>query len=92
MTSKMSSMHFEKASASSPALKLPPLFSLTPNSSGKGGNMLKRQVSAQPSQIENMHEKESPDLPISNNSTDNSPQGFVLPSKYVHLFSLVGNL
>ncbi|KAL3376573.1 hypothetical protein AABB24_003155 [Solanum stoloniferum] len=74
MTSKMSSMHFEKASASSPALKLPPLFSLTPNSSGKGGNMQKRQVSAQASQIENMHEKKSPDLPISNNSMDNPPQ------------------
>ncbi|XP_059284825.1 AUGMIN subunit 6-like isoform X1 [Lycium ferocissimum] len=74
MTSKMSSMHFEKASASSPALKLPPLFSLTPNSSGKGGNMQKRQVSAQASQIENMHEKKSPDLSITNNSMDNPPQ------------------
>lgn len=84
MTSKMSSMYFEKASASSPALKLPPLFSLTPNSSGKGGNMQKRQVSAQASQIENMHEKKSPDLPISNNSMDNPPQGFFLPSKCVH--------
>lgn len=84
MTSKMSSMDFEKASASSPALKLPPLFSLTPNSSGKGGNMQKRQVSAQASQIENMHEKKSPDLPISNNSMDNPPQGFFLPSKCVH--------
>ncbi|XP_055804679.1 AUGMIN subunit 6-like isoform X1 [Solanum dulcamara] len=74
MTSKMSSMHFEKASASSPALKLPPLFSLTPNSSGKSGNMQKRQVSAQASQTENMHEKTSPDLQISNNSMDKSPQ------------------
>ncbi|KAK6796987.1 hypothetical protein RDI58_004688 [Solanum bulbocastanum] len=74
MTSKMSSMLFEKASASSPALKLPPLFSLMPNSSGKGGNMQKRQVSAQASQTENMHEKKSPDLPISNNSMDNLPQ------------------
>lgn len=86
MTSKMSSMHFEKASAtaSPPALKLPPLFSLTPNSSGKGGNMQKRHVSAQTSQIENLHEKKSPDLPISNNSMDNLRQGFVLPSKRVH--------
>ncbi|KAK4360799.1 hypothetical protein RND71_019751 [Anisodus tanguticus] len=74
MTSKMSSMHSENASASSPALKLPPLISLTPNSSGKGGNMQKRQVSAQASQIENMHEKKSPDLSISNNSMDNPPQ------------------
>lgn len=84
MTSKMSSMHFEKASASSPALKLPLLFSLTSNSSGKGGNMQKRQVSALASQIENMHEKKSPDLPISINSMDNPPQGFILPSKCVH--------
>ncbi|XP_009600077.1 AUGMIN subunit 6-like isoform X2 [Nicotiana tomentosiformis] len=76
MTSKMSSMHFEKASAtaSPPALKLPPLFGLTPNSSGKGGNMQKRHVSAQTSQIENLHEKKSPDLPISNNSMDNPRQ------------------
>ncbi|MCD7467014.1 AUGMIN subunit 6 [Datura stramonium] len=74
MTSNMSSMHFEKASASTPALKLPPLFSLTPNSSGKGGNMQKRQVSAQPNQIENMHEKKSTDLPISNNPMDNPSQ------------------
>ncbi|CAN4090716.1 unnamed protein product [Withania somnifera] len=74
MTLKMSSMHFQKASASSPALKLPPLFSLTPNSSGKGGNIQKRPVSAQASQIENMREKKSPGLPISNNSMDNPPQ------------------
>ncbi|KAL1151468.1 hypothetical protein V6Z11_A09G044100 [Gossypium hirsutum] len=42
ITSKMSTVQLEKISASPPALKLPQLFSLTPNSSGKGGAMQKR--------------------------------------------------
>ncbi|MBA0712492.1 hypothetical protein Golax_011592 [Gossypium laxum] len=42
ITSKMSTAQLEKISASPPALKLPQLFSLTPNSSGKGGAMQKR--------------------------------------------------
>ncbi|GMJ04320.1 augmin subunit 6, GEMINI POLLEN 3 [Hibiscus trionum] len=42
ITSKMSAVQLEKISASPPALKLPQLFSLTPNSSGKGGTMQKR--------------------------------------------------
>ncbi|KAL0431593.1 UNVERIFIED_CONTAM: AUGMIN subunit [Sesamum radiatum] len=45
MTSRLSSIQLEKVSASPPTLKLPPLFSSTPNSSGKGGNMQKRQRS-----------------------------------------------
>ncbi|KAE8706275.1 serine/threonine protein phosphatase 2A 57 kDa regulatory subunit B' theta isoform [Hibiscus syriacus] len=42
VTSKMSAVQLEKISASPPALKLPQLFSLTPNSSGKGGTVQKR--------------------------------------------------
>ncbi|KAM0850672.1 hypothetical protein ACQ4PT_052928 [Festuca glaucescens] len=50
MTSKLSSTHIDKA-VSSPALKLPPLFSLTPSSSGKGTQTLRRNALArQPSQ------------------------------------------
>ncbi|CAM0950233.1 unnamed protein product [Alopecurus aequalis] len=49
-TSKLSSTHIDKAS-SSPALKLPPLFSLSPSSSGKGTQTQRRNVLArQPSQ------------------------------------------
>jgi hypothetical protein len=49
MTSKLSSTHIDKA-GSSPALKLPPLFSLTP-SSGKGTQTQRRNALArQPSQ------------------------------------------
>ncbi|KAL0351094.1 UNVERIFIED_CONTAM: AUGMIN subunit [Sesamum radiatum] len=47
MASRLSSIHLEKVSASPPTLKLPPLFSSTPSSSGKGGNMQKRQVAAE---------------------------------------------
>ncbi|XP_051186864.1 AUGMIN subunit 6 [Lolium perenne] len=50
MTSKLSSTHIDKA-GSSPALKLPPLFSLTPSSSGKGTQTQRRNALArQPSQ------------------------------------------
>ncbi|XP_011098821.1 AUGMIN subunit 6 [Sesamum indicum] len=47
MASRLSSIHLEKVSASPPTLKLPPLFSSTPSSSGKGGNMQKRHVAAE---------------------------------------------
>ncbi|KAK4603405.1 hypothetical protein RGQ29_012083 [Quercus rubra] len=71
VTSKMSTVQLDKVSASPPALKLPQLFSLTPNSSGKGGNMLKRQTSApQANQIENYSERKSLDQPLAN--SDNS--------------------
>lgn len=75
MSSRLSSMQFEKTSASPTTLKLPPLFSVTPNSSGKGGAQ-KRQISAQTSQIENMPERKSLDQQFLNNSFDNRPQGF----------------
>ncbi|KAG5624491.1 hypothetical protein H5410_009709 [Solanum commersonii] len=73
MSSRLSSMQFEKASASPTTLKLPPLFSVTSNSSGKGGAQ-KRQISAQTSQIENMPERKSLDQQFLNNSFDNLPQ------------------
>ncbi|KAK8462073.1 hypothetical protein SEVIR_1G141600v4 [Setaria viridis] len=50
MTSKLSSTYLDKPGGS-PALKLPPLFSLTPSSSGKGTQTQKRNaLTRQPSQ------------------------------------------
>lgn len=75
VTSKMSNVQLERVSASPPALKLPQLFSLTPNSSGKSGNMQKRH--AMPSQVqhaENLSDKKSVDL--LNNNLEGVPQGF----------------
>ncbi|KAF8378151.1 hypothetical protein HHK36_029488 [Tetracentron sinense] len=75
VTSKFSTVQLEKVTAS-PALKLPHLFSLTPNSSGKSGNMQKRHTLApQASQVENLSERKSLDQPLSNNHTDNPPPG-----------------
>ncbi|KAJ8750343.1 hypothetical protein K2173_014258 [Erythroxylum novogranatense] len=67
LTSKMSVVQLDKISASPPALKLPQLFSLTPNSSGKSGNVQRRQVSSEVNKMENMSEKDSLDQPFSNN-------------------------
>ena len=79
ITSKMSTVQLDKISASSPALKLPQLFSLTPNSSGKGGNMQKRHTLApQTNQIETLFERSSADQPLANNRLDNPPQGLLL--------------
>lgn len=87
VTSKLSTIQIEKVSASPPALKLPQLFSLTPNSSGKSGNMQKRQVVApQTNQVEILSDKKSLNQPLSNNHLNNTPQGLpcstVLPSPY----------
>ncbi|XVF57874.1 hypothetical protein PTKIN_Ptkin07bG0017600 [Pterospermum kingtungense] len=74
ITSKMSTVQLDKISAT-PALKLPQLFSLTPNSSGKGGNMQKRHTFAsQTSQIETLSERSSMDQPLANNRLDNPLQ------------------
>ncbi|XP_059645726.1 AUGMIN subunit 6-like [Cornus florida] len=70
VTSRLSTVQLEKVSASPPVLKLPPLFSLTPNSSGKGGNVQKRHTLAQTNQIENLSERRSLDQPLSNNHVD----------------------
>ncbi|XP_065878199.1 AUGMIN subunit 6 [Euphorbia lathyris] len=74
VTSKMSSMQLDKVSASPPALKLPQLFSLTPNSSGKGGNVQKRQTLPQTNQMENISGRNSLDQPLSSSRVDNTPQ------------------
>lgn len=76
MTSILSTIQLEKVSASPPALKLPQLFSLTPNSTGKSGNMQKRQVVApQTNQVENLSDRKSLDQPLSNNLLNNPSQG-----------------
>ncbi|KAL0014484.1 hypothetical protein SO802_001553 [Lithocarpus litseifolius] len=75
VTSKMSTVQLDKVSASPPALKLPQLFSLTPKSSGKGGNMLKRQTSVpQANQIESYSERKSLDQPLASNQIESIPQ------------------
>ncbi|GJN19653.1 hypothetical protein PR202_gb06950 [Eleusine coracana subsp. coracana] len=57
VTSMLSSTHLEKP-MSSPALKLPPLFSLTPSSTGKGTQTQKRNaLIRQPSQEVTSEEK-----------------------------------
>lgn len=71
LTSKITSIQLDRVSASPPppALKLPQLFSLTPNSSGKAGNLQKRQSSvSQANQIESMSGRKSMDEPSTNNS------------------------
>ncbi|KAG5254463.1 HAUS augmin complex [Salix suchowensis] len=75
VTSKISTVQLDKVSASPPALKLPQLFSLTPNSSGKAANLQKRQLLAsQTIQMENLSERNSLDKPLSNNRLDNPSQ------------------
>ncbi|XP_071914787.1 AUGMIN subunit 6 [Coffea arabica] len=74
MTSRLSTIQLEKVSASPPTLKLPPLFSLTPNSAGKGGNMQKRQMQAQANQTHDMPQKRSVDQPLNTNHTDSASQ------------------
>ncbi|XP_071734961.1 AUGMIN subunit 6 [Rutidosis leptorrhynchoides] len=44
VTSRLSTTHIDKVSSSPATLKLPPLFSLTPNSTAKSGNFYKRQA------------------------------------------------
>ncbi|EXC31381.1 hypothetical protein L484_017662 [Morus notabilis] len=83
VTSKMSTIQLDKVSASSPALKLPQLFTLTPNSSGKGGNMQKRYTSApQNNHVENPAERKSVEQPLPSNHEDNLPQDSDIT--YVH--------
>ncbi|KAJ4827330.1 AUGMIN subunit 6 [Turnera subulata] len=75
VSSKLSTLQLDKVSSSSPALKLPQLFSLTPNSSGKSTNMQKRQLAAtQTSQMENQSERNPVEQPISNNRLDDPSQ------------------
>lgn len=66
LTSRLSSVQIENASASPPTLKLPPLFSSTPTSSGKGVNMQKRQNLAQINPTENVIDKKFVEKPMDN--------------------------
>ena len=76
MTSKLSSTHIDKA-GSSPALKLPPLFSLTP-SSGKGTQTQRRNALArQPSQ-EIMPEEKPLILPSTKDQGNGSMHGILI--------------
>lgn len=72
VTSKMSNVHLEKVVAS-PTLKLPPLFSLTPNSTGKGGNTQK-SITSSVSHGDNLSERKSIDSALLNNAIDILPQ------------------
>ncbi|PPR99275.1 hypothetical protein GOBAR_AA21388 [Gossypium barbadense] len=75
ITPKMSKVQLDKISPSSPALKLPQLFSLSPNSLVKSGNMQKQHTLApQTNQIETLSESSSLDQPLANNGLDNPPQ------------------
>ncbi|KAE8694136.1 serine/threonine protein phosphatase 2A 59 kDa regulatory subunit B' eta isoform-like isoform X2 [Hibiscus syriacus] len=65
----------EKNSASPPALKLPQLFSLTPNPSRKGGSIQKQHTLVpQTNQIDTLPEKNSMEQPLANNRLGNSLQ------------------
>ncbi|GFZ19102.1 hypothetical protein Acr_27g0008410 [Actinidia rufa] len=74
VTSRLLTVQLEKVSASPPSLKLPPLFSVTPNSSGKGGNVQKRHTLAQTNQSDIMSERKSVDQPLSSSYINNAPQ------------------
>lgn len=74
---RLSTVQLDKMSASPPALKLPPLFSVTPNSSGKVGNVQKRHTLAQTYQTENVSERKSVEQARSINHVHYAPQGFV---------------
>ncbi|KAK4746684.1 hypothetical protein SAY87_025721 [Trapa incisa] len=74
VTSKLSVVQLDKVLVSSAALKLPQLFSLTPNSSVKGGNLQKRNNFATEIQLtENVPERKLSDM-LSNNHADNPSQ------------------
>ncbi|KAJ0771794.1 putative HAUS augmin-like complex subunit 6 [Helianthus annuus] len=73
VTSRLSSVHIDKVSSSTAALKLPPLFSLTPNSTAKSGNFYKRQTQSQNNHLENVSEKLPHEQTVSNNQV-NTPQ------------------
>ncbi|XP_058102155.1 AUGMIN subunit 6-like [Magnolia sinica] len=74
VTSKFSSIQLEKISTS-PALKLPHLFSMVPNSSTKAGNAQKQHaIAPQANQVEYLPEGKMLDQPLSNGHVDNPVQ------------------
>lgn len=87
MTSRLSNIQLDKVSISPPTLKLPKLFSLTP-SSGKAGNVQRRQSNApQTSQTENLSDSKSLDPPL-NNEVASSAEGMLCrPKSFVYVLS-----
>ncbi|KAJ9540333.1 hypothetical protein OSB04_026839 [Centaurea solstitialis] len=73
VTSRLSTTHIDKVSSSSTALKLPPLFSLTPNSTTKSGNFYKRQAQLHANPLENVSENLPLEQTVSNSQV-NTPQ------------------
>lgn len=88
MSSKLSSTHLDKPGGS-PALKLPPLFSLTPSSSGKGTQTQKRNALArQPSQ-EITSEEKTLTIPSTKDQMNGSMHGISYSSAYpFYLYAL----
>ncbi|KVI09284.1 hypothetical protein Ccrd_012411 [Cynara cardunculus var. scolymus] len=73
VTSRLSTTHIDKVSSSSTALKLPPLFSLTPNSTAKSGNFYRRQTQSHTNHLENVSENLPLEQTVSNSQV-NTPQ------------------
>ncbi|KAI3793896.1 hypothetical protein L1987_36519 [Smallanthus sonchifolius] len=76
VTSRLSSVHMDKVSSSPAALKLPPLFSLTPNSTVKSGNFYKKQTqvhTVSSNHLENVYEKLPHEQTVSSNQV-NTPE------------------
>ncbi|GKC37562.1 augmin subunit 6 [Tanacetum coccineum] len=77
VTSKLSSVHIDKVSPGPAALKLPPLFSLTPNSAAKSGNFYKKHAQVNNNQMEDnvsenlLREQTVPNSPAVTSQTDN---------------------
>ncbi|GJS83622.1 putative reverse transcriptase domain-containing protein [Tanacetum coccineum] len=76
VTSRLSSVHIDKVSSSPAALKLPPLFSLRPNSAAKSGNFYKKQAQVNNNQMDNvsenlLHEQTVPNSHAVTSQTDN---------------------
>lgn len=70
VTSRLSTVHIDKVSSSPATLKLPPLFSLTPNSTARSGNFYKRQAQVHTNVVsENLPHEQT----VSNNQV-NTPQ------------------
>ncbi|KAL8136572.1 hypothetical protein V2J09_002573 [Rumex salicifolius] len=78
VTSRMSNFQLEKV-GNSPTLKLPPLISLTPNSSGKGGNVQRRNtVSSHTNHLENLSDQKQLDGQSLNNLPQENDTSYVL--------------
>ncbi|KAL8247163.1 hypothetical protein R6Q59_008379 [Mikania micrantha] len=73
VTSRLSLVHVDKAPSSTAALKLPPLFSLTPNSTAKSGNLYKRPTHVHTNHLENVYEKLPQEQTVSSNQV-NKPE------------------